>query len=144
MKLPDTASGLAFGFFAVLAPLAHAESLGEFEYRSSCIQCHGETGKGDGPVATYLTQVPADLSKLTTDNGGIFPVERVYDVIEGTADIGAHGRDMPLWGIRYRERAAVIADFYTDFQFDPGRDTDGYVRARILSVIEYLSTLQNN
>ena len=144
MKLPATASGLAFLFSAALAPLAHAESLGEFEYRSSCIQCHGEAGKGDGPVAAYLTQTPADLSLLAINNRGNFPVQRIYDVIEGTADIGAHGRDMPLWGVRYRERAAVIEGFYANIQFDASRDTDGYVRARILSVIEYLSTLQNN
>lgn len=142
MKLIPTTLGLAVGLLAVSVMQTSAMSLGEFEFRNSCAQCHGETGKGDGPVVEYLTESPSDLTALTRDNGGVFPVERMYEVIEGAADIGSHGRDMPLWGNRYRERAALIADEDADFPFDPARDTESYVQARILSLIEYLSTLQ--
>lgn len=142
MESVHTTLGLAVGLLAMSLTQASAMSLGEFEYRNSCAQCHGESGKGDGPVAPHLAQSPSDLTLLTRDNGGVFPVERMYGAIEGTADIDVHGREMPLWGKRYRERAALIADEDADFPFDPARDSESYVRVRVLSLIEYLSTLQ--
>jgi len=30
-------------------------------YRVNCLPCHGESGKGTGPVAPYLKELPADL-----------------------------------------------------------------------------------
>jgi copper transport protein len=32
-------------------------------YSDNCIQCHGETGRGDGPMAGMLKEPPADLTK---------------------------------------------------------------------------------
>ena len=120
---------------------AQTMSLGEFEYKNSCIQCHGVSGKGDGPVKEFLSgAVSSDLSVLQKNNGGIFPVTAVYSMIEGSDQnkIGAHGtRDMPMWGSRYRAR--VVSD--TDHGFSP-EATDMYVKTRILSLVEYLSTLQ--
>ncbi|MCK4712870.1 MAG: cytochrome c [Marinosulfonomonas sp.] len=129
----------AVGLAVLLTSEAQAISLGEFEYRNSCVQCHGVLGKGDGPVSGFMSgAVPSDLSLLQKSNGGIFPVASVYSIIEGEDQIGAHGtRDMPMWGSRYRYR--VAADI--DSSFSP-EATDLYVRTRILSLIEYLSTLQ--
>ena len=31
-------------------------------YVENCLQCHGETGKGDGPMSGMLKERPADLS----------------------------------------------------------------------------------
>jgi mono/diheme cytochrome c family protein len=31
-------------------------------YEENCLMCHGETGKGDGPMAAMLKEKPADLS----------------------------------------------------------------------------------
>lgn len=31
-------------------------------YQDNCAQCHGGSGKGDGPMAGMLTEPPADLS----------------------------------------------------------------------------------
>ncbi len=31
-------------------------------YSDNCLQCHGESGKGDGPMAGMLKEKPADLS----------------------------------------------------------------------------------
>ena len=49
------------------ANFAHGEGLanGRYEYRSSCAACHGDTGKGDGPVAKSLNRPPADLTALS-------------------------------------------------------------------------------
>jgi mono/diheme cytochrome c family protein len=120
---------------------AHAEgmTLGEFEYKNSCAACHGVKGAGDGPLAPFFAAggVP-QLTLLQKNNGGVFPVSRVYEMIEGTADVRAHGgRDMPVWGQRYRARV----DPSLDPDFGP-QDPAAYVTYRILALIEYLSTIQ--
>lgn len=118
---------------------AQGMSLGEFEYRNSCIACHGPAGAGDGPIARYLvTDSLPSLAMLKKNNGGVFPVRRVYAMIDGTDDVAVHGgRDMPVWGERYRARI----DESDNPDFSP-KDIDDYATTRILALIEYLSTLQ--
>lgn len=114
-------------------------SLGQREFESSCAVCHGKTGKGDGPVAQVIVGTVPDLTALTKNNKGVFPVERMYEVIDGRAEIVAHGlRDMPVWGYEYSSEAtgqmlATPGD---------GGDAQAFVRGRILALIEYISTLQ--
>ena len=55
---------MAAGMAALLPATVQAITLGAFEYRNSCAQCHGLAGKGDGPVASSLTEAPADLTVL--------------------------------------------------------------------------------
>jgi len=64
---------------------------GADEYRRYCAQCHGMSGKGDGPVAGELKVPPQDLTLLSKDNGGQFPFQRVYDSISGKNQLKAHG-----------------------------------------------------
>jgi len=120
---------------------AHAQDItfGEFEYRNSCVACHGVSGKGDGPVTDFLSgAVPPDLTVLQKNNGGVFPVTAVYSIIKGTEVAGAHGtRDMPIWGNRFRER---ISDA-NDPNFSP-MDKEAYVGTRILALVEYLASIQ--
>ena len=73
---------------------------GQALYREYCAVCHGESGKGDGPMARALKTQPADLTRIAVRNGAKFPVERVERIISGEAPIEAgHGtREMPLWG----------------------------------------------
>ena len=113
-------------------------SLGEFEYRNSCAVCHGEDGTGAGPFAGMMEVGPSDLTVLQKNNGGVFPVESLYQAIDGSADVKAHGmRDMPVWGARY------IARINTDPAFDySSEERRRYARNRILALIEYLSTIQ--
>ncbi len=137
-KLLSTAVfALALG--ASGAANAQGKSLGEFEYRNSCLQCHGADGKGDGPVAPYLRDKPTDLTLLKKNNDGVFQVDEIYKVIVGSSatQAGVHGRDMPLWGERYRQRLKDEPDYY----YSPV-DTALYAGTRILALIEYLSTLQ--
>ena len=59
------------------------ETIGAFEYMNSCAACHGANGKGDGTIAPYLNVALPDLTKLQANNGGVFPVTRVFQIIEG-------------------------------------------------------------
>ena len=111
--------------------------LGEDEFIDNCAVCHGRSAKGDGPLADRLTeggQTIPDLTALSAKNGGPFPFERVLDIIDGRADVHAHGpRDMTVWGQVFKSQASP--NLSADFQ-------ELLVRGRILTLIEYLRSLQ--
>jgi mono/diheme cytochrome c family protein len=70
------------------------------EYRKFCAQCHGLSGKGDGPVASELKTPPGDLTQLSKKNNGTFPYQQVYDTISGKNVIKSHGtREMPAYSL---------------------------------------------
>ena len=110
--------------------------IGKREYDASCASCHGLDGKGRGSFAEMLQLSMPDLTTLSKKNGGVFPISRVYNVIDGKEAVKAHGtREMPIWGRHLSFRAAPEYDDY-------GWERDEFVRARILAVIDYLYRLQ--
>ena len=47
--------------------------------------------------------MPADLTKLSEANKGVFPFSRTYEIIDGRFEVETHGkRDMPVWGEIYK------------------------------------------
>ena len=124
------------------AARAHAQRVprdfGKSEFEASCASCascHGVSGKGNGPLVPLLRRTPPDLTLLAKNNQGIFPMNRLYEVIEGDK-VPAHGsRDMPVWGRAYR---MLDAEYYFDTEYD----SNALVRARILSLLEYISKMQ--
>lgn len=112
--------------------------VGREEYRENCLNCHGEAGDGKGPYASLLKTKASDLTVLTKSNNGVFPVSRVYQVIDGREVLSSHGqREMPIWGNAYR---VVAGEYYVDVPYNP----EVFVRSRILALIEYISRLQKN
>jgi mono/diheme cytochrome c family protein len=69
-------------------------------YRTYCAVCHGNSGKGGGPMAESLKVPPSDLTHIAARNGGEFPLARVEKIITGDQELtGGHGtRSMPIWG----------------------------------------------
>ncbi len=70
---------LALAAVATLAIPGSALAAGDVEagkatYMTNCQSCHGDTGKGDGPVGAVLQPSPRDFSKgdfkLDTDSDG--------------------------------------------------------------------------
>jgi mono/diheme cytochrome c family protein len=112
---------------------------GKYDYLRSCASCHGVTGRGNGPVAKGLTKSPADLTKLSEANKGVFLFARVYEVIDGRIEVMIHGpRDMPVWGEVFTSNLSSRQP--RDFM--PKDLSEAIVRVRILALIEYISTLQ--
>lgn len=129
---------LACGLAVILGSPSSAQNLGAIEYSNSCATCHGQDGKGDGPVSSQLLNTPPDLTVLSKMNGGVFPIADVYAIIDGTADVAVHGgRDMPIWGDRYM----------TEMRDDPTAhyswvEARAYALNRVLALVEYLSSIQ--
>ena len=68
-------------------------------FRTYCVVCHGEAGKGDGPLSTQLRKAPPDLTLFAKNNKGAFPKELVAKIIDGREPVKGHGGgDMPVWG----------------------------------------------
>ena len=137
MRLARTAAAI-FGITAIGIPgFCHAQARGDFgklQYDSRCAVCHGPKGKGDGPYAGLLNIPIADLTTLSKRNNGVFPFQRVYEVIDGRQILKAHGtRDMPIWGIEFRYQAE---EKYFEVP------SEVYVQTRILALTEYINRLQ--
>ena len=135
-----TAAGL--GLLVLAAPQAasaEAGTMGELEFRNNCAACHGPAGLGDGPVASVLSTPPKPLTTLARRNDGRFPTDRIIQIIDGRADVKAHGsRDMPVWGDRYSAEAQDIAA--------PGAQAlarESYVRGRIAELVLFLQSIQS-
>jgi hypothetical protein len=102
--------------------------IGKIEFERNCSICHGSYGRGDGPYVAILKTRAPDLTMLSERNSGTFPFQRVYDTIDGTNIIKAHGtREMPIWGQTYTEKAE---ENYFNRRAFPW-DTEPFVRARI-------------
>ena len=133
------ASLCALVMFPTLVTAAD-KSIGQREYENKCVMCHGATGKGEGWFTTFLKTPPSSLTQLKKNNGGVFPFDRVYDVLDGRKQVLAHGpREMPVWGAQYRSESGKEYDAYHGLVYVD----EGVVRARILALIDYLSQLQN-
>ena len=109
--------------------------LGKREFEANCASCHGMGGKGGGVLVPFLTRSPPDLTLLAKNNGGILPLNRLYDVVDGR-EVAAHGnRDMPVWGRDYRIKDA-------EYFMDTPYNAEAHVRARILGLLEYINRIQ--
>ena len=96
-------------------------------------------GKGDGPQAEILSTQPANLTLLAENNGGLFPTQRVYGIIDGRLEVEAHGpRTMPIWG---REFQVNVPDLPADATGDVNYREDT-VQGKILALIDYLKRIQ--
>jgi mono/diheme cytochrome c family protein len=95
---------------------------GADEYRRYCAQCHGMSGRGDGPVAGELKVPPPDLTLLSRNNRGQFPFQMVYESISGQNQLKAHGtREMPSFYLQFarpRNQFGMGTLHRSDYQID--------------------------
>ncbi len=92
----------AGGVFCVLGACLGAEEgdsgRGEALYMQHCVACHGVELAGQGPMAGVMLIKPTDLTALTVENDGVFPLVRVIKRIDGRDPLVSHGSPMPgLW-----------------------------------------------
>jgi len=138
MKVLIATIGLAAGLSCTqnAAQAQDKTDFGKTEFESKCASCHGQSGKGDGSLSRMFTTKPTDLTKMAKNNGGVFPAQRAYEIIDGRQDVEAHGpRAMPVWGRDYRAKVPDLESYY-DL-----RST--IAQAKILALIDYLYRLQD-
>lgn len=109
--------------------------VGQDIFLQQCAGCHGPQGNGDGEIAELFKVKPGALSKLSSENGGEFPFELVYQTLKATEKVKGHGQTaMPIWG--YYFNVEVLTD--------PGvEEREAFITlGKMLSVIYYIETLQ--
>lgn len=82
---------------ACAAPSMPEPPEGRAIYMKNCAQCHGASGRGDGPWAGSYDPPPSDLTRL--ERGGAFPKAHVLSVIDGYDRTGLPGQEMPEFGL---------------------------------------------
>ncbi|QEE37267.1 cytochrome c [Octadecabacter sp. SW4] len=126
-------SVLAVAAFSLSATPAISQETGRQEYMNYCSSCHGDTAKGDGEVAQFLSVNTPSLTSLSEQNDGEFPLLEVIQIIDGRSGLGPHGTLMPVWGDRYKEESIRTSGEY---------GAEVIVRGRILSLATYLQSIQ--
>ncbi|MDA3856898.1 MAG: cytochrome c [Roseovarius sp.] len=107
--------------------------LGQKTYERYCAACHGADASGDGPMRPVLTMAPSDLTALTKENGGAFPLARVVRQIDGRDPMVAHGDPMPVYGDFFEGRDVVL-------KVDEGAQIS--TSRRVVDLVAYLQSLQ--
>lgn len=142
MKILAASIGIAAWVSCMLAGCAGlaTSDIGKDEFESKCATCHGMSGKGDGPQAQFLPKKPADLTILAQKNGGVFPITRVLEVIDGRLEVAGHGpRLMPVWGAEFLVHETSRPQ---DVSAETFAHREAMVNARIQALADYLSRLQ--
>ena len=111
-----------------LSPESRLIQRGKSLYGVYCAGCHGDVRDGEGSAGRKLPTRPADLRQIARRNGGEFPFPDVYQAIAGFDDTHVK-RDMPRWGYAFQE-------------LDTDADQQDQVRGRILQLIYYLESIQ--
>lgn len=139
MKIPAVLLTVGLSLVAGKVLAQSETDLGKIEYQSNCASCHGLTGKGDGPLSRVLRVKPSDLTTIAKRNGGVFPANRVFEVIDGRQQVKEHGpREMPVWGKDYQKRTPRLTTpggFYSNYR-------NAAVNAKIISLVDYLYRIQ--
>lgn len=141
MKYGMGRTGIAVASLSLFTTLAFAQTgndLGKIEFVNNCAACHGVDGKGNGSLGNLLQRSPPDLTMLAKNNNGVLPMNRMYAVMDGTAGVPSHGtRDMPIWGNEY-----LVEESQKLREARGAYDAPAVVRARILTLLEYISRIQ--
>ena len=102
---------------------------GSAVYKVYCAVCHGKEAKGDGPLASSLRFAPSDLTLLAKRNGGTYPADQVFRIVDGRKPVKGHGGpDMPIWGDAFKGSV----DGYTEEK----------VKQKIDSLVDFLKSIQ--
>lgn len=123
----------SFGAAAFLsAAQVSAQSIGKADFQGYCASCHGINATGG--KGSEIPDPGPDLTHLSKKNGGAFPFQQVYDVIDGRVLAAAHQRllDMPLWGVYFQPQGA------------PDSAAEAKVKSRITDLVRYIERLQKN
>lgn len=136
MRIPSLIPACALAVsLGVLWQPATAQVIDEFSgvetYMRFCASCHGEGGRGDGPVAAAIPTTVPDLTRLQQRDGQQFPADVLRKIIDGQEPVVYHGtRFMPVWGY--------------EFWIEEGADESARQRVDtiVYNLVEYIRSIQ--
>nr|MBI3613655.1 c-type cytochrome [Nitrospirota bacterium] len=90
---------------------------GKVIYKEYCSQCHGATGKGDGPAASGLEPKPAIHANIPFDK---MPIDYLYNVINHGGAAMGKSPNMPYWGLTIGQQGVADVMAYLKATFKGG------------------------
>ena len=87
---------------------------GKTLYKEYCAQCHGFTGKGDGPAASGLEPKPAVHANIPFEK---LPMEYLYNVINHGGPAVGKSPNMPYWGLTIGQQGVADVIAYLKMTF---------------------------
>jgi len=132
--------GLGLLLCAIMSLAYGAEpSFGQREFTARCAMCHGTSGNGDGWMAEQLIKRPPPLTQLKKANGGVFPREKITQMVDGRAAIRSHGpSEMPAWGTIYKTEIGKAGGAHSGVR----EEDETNISYRIRALIDYLASIQ--
>jgi mono/diheme cytochrome c family protein len=127
--LPSTMIAAMICLAAALwaATPAQGQSTGKHDFEKLCAPCHGDDGTGKGRDLTEAN--PPDLTDISSRNGGRFPFDKVYRIVDGREMMDSHKRfAMPFWGV-YLQKQGI-------------HESEAAVKQRISEIVRYVETMQ--
>ena len=106
---------------------------GAEDFANYCAGCHGTLAKGDGPAAAGLSRSPADLTRISARNGGVFPGTKVMAKIWSYS--GGPGAETPMPSFAPLLDGELVG-------YDGGDGISSPTPVRLVQVAEYLKSLQ--
>jgi mono/diheme cytochrome c family protein len=100
----------------------------------NCAACHGIEGNGDGPEAVGLATRPADLTRIAARRDGVWPMLEVMAIVDGYTGLTNPRENMPAI-------EGIVEGPMVDF--DSGNGLTTPVPARLVSIVEYLESIQS-
>lgn len=95
---------------------------GQIVYKEYCAQCHGATGKGDGPAASGLEPKPAVHANMAFDR---LPMEYLYNVVNHGGRAVGKSASMPYWGLTIGQQGVADVIAYLRATFKGGVEVAG-------------------
>lgn len=127
------AVGLGMSLASPTVAQMNENDLGGQIFQTLCATCHGATGHGDGPLTELLIDKLPDLTQLSANNDGVFPLLNVLHIVDGRTGLRGHGGPMPVYGHLFNDEATKTYGQY---------GAEAVVRGRILSLVYYLESIQ--
>ena len=90
---------------------------GKVIYKQYCSQCHGATGKGDGPAASGLDPKPAIHANIPFDK---VPIDYLYNVINHGGAAMGKSPNMPYWNLTIGQQGVADVMAYLKATFKGG------------------------
>lgn len=101
-------------------------------FAQNCVACHDVDGTGRHTEA--MDRQPADLTRIKSRNEGVFPMAKIYAVIDGRDESHAQQeRIMPVWRDRFLEESVWEGCSQIE---------DTIVHGRIMQLLMYLESIQ--
>lgn len=107
---------------------------GRAHFDTHCAVCHGSDARGSGPMSQVLLLQPSDLTQLSNDAGGTFPISQLIAKIDGRDPLVSHGSPMPVFGGFFEGKGVTM------------RGEEGILimtSQPIIDLVTYLDTIQD-